>query len=81
MLMRSLLAAAALSMAAGAASAEEMIKMDLSTGPVVVKLRPDLAPKHVERIEALTKEGFYDGRKHICGARHVVHDPRVRKHA
>ena len=63
MLMRSLLAAAALSMAAGAASAEEMIKMDLSTGPVVVKLRPDLAPKHVERIEALTKEGFYDGRK------------------
>ena len=30
-------------------------------GDVVIKLRPDLAPGHVERITELTKDGFYDG--------------------
>jgi len=28
---------------------------------VVIKLRPDLAPKHVEQITRLVGEGFYDG--------------------
>jgi cyclophilin family peptidyl-prolyl cis-trans isomerase len=35
--------------------------MDLKSGPVVIELRPDLAPKHVERIRILSERGFYDG--------------------
>jgi len=35
--------------------------MELKTGPVVIALRPDLAPNHVARIKELTKAGFYDG--------------------
>ncbi|MES2000913.1 MAG: peptidylprolyl isomerase [Pseudomonadota bacterium] len=32
-----------------------------SGGDVVIKLRPDLAPGHVERISDLASSGFYDG--------------------
>ena len=28
---------------------------------VTIRLRPDLAPKHVERVKQLAREGFYDG--------------------
>jgi peptidylprolyl isomerase len=32
-----------------------------SGGDVVIKLRPDLAPGHVQRITELAEQGFYDG--------------------
>jgi len=46
--------------------ADETLTLTLDTGngeggDVVIKLRPDLAPGHVERITELAKEGFYDG--------------------
>jgi len=43
------------------ADAENTLNLELSTGPVVIELRPDLAPGHVERIKELVREGFYDG--------------------
>ena len=42
------------------ADADTLI-MTLESGPVTIKLRPDLAPGHVARISELANEGFYDG--------------------
>ena len=39
----------------------DYLVLDLKTGPVKIKLRPDLAPNHVERIKTLAGQGFYDG--------------------
>ena len=39
---------------------QNTILMDLKYGRIVIKLRPDLAPKHAERIKRLTREGFYN---------------------
>ena len=73
MFRRTLLAAAVLAMAAGpvlapaalaqapAQDPENTLYMDLKDGRVVIRLRPDLAPKHVERVKMLTREGFYNG--------------------
>src|SRR5690606_36062256 len=35
--------------------------MELEGGAVTIALRPDLTPKHVDRIKTLAREGFYDG--------------------
>ena len=40
---------------------ENTIVMELKCGKVTIRLRPDVAPKHVEQIKALTREKFYDG--------------------
>jgi peptidylprolyl isomerase len=40
----------------------DRLTLSLSTGgDVVIKLRPDLAPSHVQRITELANSGFYDG--------------------
>ncbi|MEM9441382.1 MAG: peptidylprolyl isomerase [Pseudomonadota bacterium] len=46
---------------AGAADLENQLYLDTAHGRVVIELRPDLAPKHVEQIKTLTRQGFYDG--------------------
>ena len=40
---------------------ENTLVMETTKGKVVIQLRPDLAPKHVERIKQLAREKFYDG--------------------
>jgi peptidylprolyl isomerase len=41
---------------------ENILNLDLSTGGrVVIQLRPDIAPNHVERIKTLARKGFYNG--------------------
>ena len=74
MLRRSLILAAAFVAlsAAGAARADSEVTapkldpqntvyLDLPYGRVVIKLLPDVAPKHVARIKLLCHEHFYDG--------------------
>ena len=39
----------------------ETLTMTLESGDVTIRLRPDLAPGHVERIATLANDGFYDG--------------------
>ncbi len=44
------------------ADAPQTLTLSLSSGgDVVIRLRPDLAPGHVERITTLAAKGFYDG--------------------
>ena len=40
---------------------ENTLIMDTTQGNLVIAMRPDLAPKHVERIKKLVREGFYNG--------------------
>ena len=40
---------------------ENTLYLDLEYGRVVIKMHPELAPKHVARIKELVRKGFYDG--------------------
>ena len=42
-------------------SDENTLILETTHGDVVIAMRPDLAPGHVERIKELVREGFYDG--------------------
>ena len=42
---------------------ENTLVIETTKGKVVIELRPDLAPKHVERIKTLARDKFYDGIK------------------
>jgi len=48
------------SLAARAADPENTMIITLKDGDVTIALRPDLAPKHVEQIKKLVREGAYD---------------------
>jgi peptidylprolyl isomerase len=51
---------ATFSLPAFAADPENTMIITLKDGDVTVALRPDLAPKHVEQIKKLVREGAYD---------------------
>ena len=40
---------------------ENVLVMELKDGIVRIELLPELAPKHVERVTTLARQGFYDG--------------------
>ncbi len=46
---------------AAGSDAENTLVLELTTGTVKIKLRPDLAPQHVARVKTLAREGFYNG--------------------
>jgi cyclophilin family peptidyl-prolyl cis-trans isomerase len=43
------------------AKPEDTLVLETTKGRVVIALRPDLAPKHVERLKTLARRKFYDG--------------------
>jgi len=55
------LAALVASSAFAAQTDDNTVIMTTKSGKIVIKLRPDLAPKHVAQIKALVKRKFYDG--------------------
>nr|WP_246166338.1 peptidylprolyl isomerase [Sphingomonas sinipercae] len=47
-----------------AANPANRLTLQLSNGgTVVIQMRPDAAPNHVQRIQTLVRQGFYDGLK------------------
>jgi len=42
---------------------QNTLVIELKSGKVLIRLRPDLAPKHVERARVLASKGFYNGLK------------------
>ncbi|HTV33901.1 MAG TPA: peptidylprolyl isomerase [Methylocella sp.] len=38
-----------------------ILKLETTQGPVLIEMRPDLAPNHVAHIKRLVEEKFYDG--------------------
>ena len=40
---------------------QNLLILETSQGTIVVAMRPELAPRHVDRIRQLARDGFYDG--------------------
>lgn len=40
---------------------ENLLVIETAKGRILIELRPDIAPRHVERIRELAREGYYDG--------------------
>jgi len=59
------LATVALAVAARAQAPDPQntLVIEVKTGRVLIRLRPDLAPRHVERAKVLARQGFYNGLK------------------
>jgi cyclophilin family peptidyl-prolyl cis-trans isomerase len=47
--------------AAQAPAASNTVILETKDGPITIRLRPDLAPRHVQQVRALVQRGFYDG--------------------
>src|ERR1700742_2615378 len=39
---------------------QNAIVIDTTKGRIIIKLRPDIAPKHAERIKQLARDGYYN---------------------
>jgi cyclophilin family peptidyl-prolyl cis-trans isomerase len=70
LMLKIILAAAAMTVLAAVGSSpasaqapggSNSIILETKDGPVTIRLRPDLAPRHVQQIRALVQRGFYDG--------------------
>jgi peptidylprolyl isomerase len=47
--------------AQASADPQNTLVIETTKGRILVKLRPDLAPKHVAQVKTLAKQGFYNG--------------------
>jgi cyclophilin family peptidyl-prolyl cis-trans isomerase len=56
-----LVLATAVPASAQTADPQNTVYLETKDGRITIRLRPDLAPKHVEQIKTLTKRGFYNG--------------------
>ncbi len=43
------------------ADRENLLYIDVEYGRIVIQLRPDIAPRHVDRVKQLARAKFYDG--------------------
>lgn len=50
-----------LTLNAKAQNMDDILYIELESGTVAIEMKPDVAPKHVERIKELASSGFYDG--------------------